>query len=430
MSNVRRHIGWLTGGMLMLLPLIMACASYNDEEETQYESAVLKIYVFPPDRPIVTRADNGNVDATEQENAINSLRVWVFEHHDPNDESDEDRDKDGYPVGYISTTSENLPFGQGTQATLTMEVSDDFASRKPNVDVYVMANVTKADYDLAFDLDKNTTRAQLNAALIGIDNFGLTSPVASVPDDGLPMTGVLKNKLVRGDAPVFRVVSSEANDLANVKLVRAVSKVHFVFCSDSNDDVAHTVESISLDGGVIPTTEYLFLNGPYSADGGGDPITLNGYRYKVGNSYESAATLMNTSTSIVPCHSDKSPGDFIWDPDATVPLTGQEYEDLIKEGLTPREVEGVTKPDLNDLGTYYLRESDKNVTGTITYDVDKSATFKLIEKDADFVPGDFGRNHTWIVYGYFSYSGKLNVITVKVKEWQTQSQTQHGVYNW
>lgn len=389
MRDVKTYIGWLMGILLMMLT---ACAS---DEESSSGPAVLKIYVFAPDRPIVTRADNGNVDAADAEKAINSLQVWVFEH------------SNGNKVGYISTTSEKLSSGQ---AILTMEVGDDFASRKPNVDVFVAANVSS--------LGEGTTREQLEAALIGSEYFGLSSPVTAVPSDGLPMSGVLKDQTIFGDAPVFGVGSTTASTLSNVKLVRAVSKVRFVFCSEFSENPKHTVKQIAINGSMIPTQEYLFLDGAYS-DGGG-----SGTRYKVGTAYnESAASLFNPDTpkEIKNCREGSTPSYYIWNKNPEAPLTGQEYEALI--------VKGIADEDLNDLGTYYLRESDKNVTGTITYDTDKTVTFKLVTPDANFVPGDFGRNHTWIVYAYFS-SDRLNVITVKVKEWQTLTPTTHEVYNW
>ena len=400
MRDVKTYIGWLMGILLMMLT---ACAS---DEGSSSGPAVLKIYVFAPDRPIVTRADNGNVDAADAEKAINSLQVWVFEH------------SNGNKVGYISTTSEKLSSGQ---AILTMEVGDDFASRKPNVDVFVAANVSSANCGLT--LGEGTTRADLEAASIGSSYFGV-SPLVTPGDittegyPGLPMSGVLKNQTIFGDAPVFGVGSTTASTLSNVKLVRAVSKVRFVFCSEFSESPKHTVKQIAINGSMIPTQEYLFLDGAYS-DGGG-----SGTRYKVGTAYnESAASLFNPDTpkEIKNCREGSTPSYYIWNKNPEAPLTGQDYEELIETGITDG--------DLNDLGTYYLRESDKNVTGTIAYDTDKTVTFKLVTPDENFVPGDFGRNHTWIVYAYFS-SDKLNVITVKVKEWQTLTPTTHEVYNW
>ena len=398
--------------MALLLILLASCASYD--KESQHEPAVLKIYVFAPDRPIVTRGDNGNVSAADAENAIHNLHVWVFEH------------ENGKFVGHVSSeTGSELSTGQGI---FTMEVSDDFASRQPEVDVYVMANVTKADYALGFDLGENTTRAQLDAALIGSNYFGLTSTslVTSVPDGGLPMTGVLKDQTIFGDAPVFGVGSKTTKTLTNIKLVRAVSKVQFVFTAvdyvdeTANPIVMHQVESITLDANTIPNSEYLFLKYAYSAEGGGDPLTYEGYRYwiKAGDNYNSAvATLMGTSIDVNKLPDGRSPDDYVYKTQ-----TGQAYETLIKSGIA--------NGDLTPAGTYYLRESDKNIKGTITYDTNKTATFQLVTPEEDFVAGDFGRNHTWIVYGYFTEKLGIMTVYIKVKKWDDLDPLEHIIYNW
>ena len=43
--------------------------------------------------------------------------------------------------------------------------------------------------------------------------------------------------------------------------------------------------------------------------------------------------------------------------------------------------------------------------------------------------GDFTRNHTWIVYGYFLGSGELKLNVVDVKDWTSGSEDPK-VYNW
>ena len=409
MRTSKTYKRWQLSGILMLLMMLVACSSGDD---VQSEKAVLKIYVFPPDHPIVTRADNAtpNVSPLDGESTIHTLQVWVFEHHEA---GDQDADKDGAIVGYISLDNIDIS-GAANGTEVLMNITDpSFVTRQPNVDVYVMANVTESNCGL--ELDGNSTRDELDAAMIGDTKFGIKSVesvVKTIPNGvGLPMSGVRKNLEVFGTSPVFGVGSKSTNQLTNVKLVRAVSKVHFVFCSSKND-VGHTVDNISIDGATFPTSEYLFLNDDYLATGG------LGYRYKVGDTYESGdKTIMNTSTVIIPITSDdKNPSSYEW-----IAQPGQNYETLIAEGITAN--------DLNDLGTYYLRESDKQITGVITYDGDRTATFSL--RDA----GDFGRNHTWIVYAYFKYGIGLNVVTVKVKDWQSIDDPQsdpdsNEVYNW
>ena len=45
------------------------------------------------------------------------------------------------------------------------------------------------------------------------------------------------------------------------------------------------------------------------------------------------------------------------------------------------------------------------------------------------IPGDFSRNHTWIVYGYFITSGDLEVRMVELKDW-VGTENSGELYNW
>ena len=166
-----RFIGqWLSA---LLVLLLTACSSGNDESQPD-SKPVLKIYVFAPDHPIVTRADNGDVDATDVEKKINSLHVWVFEH-----------ESGGY-VGHISLSNVSLSETAGNE--VTMELDDAFANTpnvdKPRVDVYVVANATAANCGIS--LDATTTREDLDNALIKEDFFGVSNLIKTVPTDGLP----------------------------------------------------------------------------------------------------------------------------------------------------------------------------------------------------------------------------------------------------
>ena len=181
------HIGWWLGSMMMLLCL--ACGgSDSDGDMPDSSGPQLEIRVYTPEPLKVTRGEYGDIEADDYEKAINSLSIWVFEH---------DKAK-----------------------IYRITVSEEFANSKPEVDIYVMANVTNANTGLS--LNRNSTRSNLENAIIEGSHFGLTSPVLSVPDGGLPMSGVLKKQPVDGIAPIVKVST-------NVKVVRAVSKVRFVF---------------------------------------------------------------------------------------------------------------------------------------------------------------------------------------------------------
>lgn len=383
-----KHIGWWLCSMLMLL--CWSCGGQDTDTDTPdvEQGPFLEIKVYSPERSQVTRADIGDIPGDTDENAIKNLNIWVFENHGTG------QTDDGKFVGYLSVANPN-PLVDSPYRIL---VSETFVDNPPAVDIYVTANVTESNTGIK--LDRMTTRAQLEAALMkhdeSLDPFGLTTPQSEIPTDGLPMSGVLKNQPVDGMAPIVSVVT-------NVKVARAVSKVRFVFCNSSDaDEQELTIKSITIDGGMIPKEEYLFLNAPYT-----------GRNYKVGSAYEAAAPLVNTPTVVA---SYSSPTEY-----AYRGQTGEEYEALINDGIKNKKI-------LTEVGKFYLRESDKKITGTITYTVGSSTTalsapFTMSEA------GDFSRNHTWIVYGFFAGKDNLKVFSVDVNDW-TESSGEREVYNW
>ena len=383
--------------ILMVVTLVLcACSggSSEPEAEVKKQPTMLDIYVYAPDKPIITRSDNGEVAADNvNEKKISSLHIWVFRH------------SDGVQMGYLNPDINSLNTNGNAKYQILMP--EGFVTEKPNVDVYVMANVTNANCGLTA-LNKSVNRSDLEGILIGghkdaSDYYGLTNLVKEAPDEGLPMSGVLKNQPVYGEAPVLRIGTSE--HIATLQLVRAVSKMRFVFSKFDNDSRVYTLTGISLDGSTMPKQEYLFLDGAYPA-----------YRYKVGSDYEAESTLIGTvnDNDINAC---VDPSEY-----AYVSGDGQEYETTINTAVSESKV--------SDLGRFYLRESDKKLTGKINYkvkevenEVPKEATFSMK------TDGDFSRNHTWIVYAYFMNGNLLNVNMVDVKSW-TPYPGSHEVYNW
>lgn len=378
--------------------MLTACASETSEEPSKpQEKPVLKVYLFAPESPIITRAENGYVDPSTDEKRISTLDVWVFEHNELHK-----------LVSYIHLANQTFD----GQKVISMEISNEFANNpsKPNVDIYVVANVTNSNCGLT--LNRDVGYAVLKDKLITENFFGLTSPVTSVPVDGLPMSGFLENQIITGEAPVFSARTN--NEASNVQLVRAVSKMRFVF-SKSTAAPAISNINISLDNGVLPTKEYLFLKGGYPTEKIHleDTPTYN----------ESAATIVSgvSSDDINSC---ADPTNYIYNRE-----TGQAYEDIIDAGLTEQTVEGVTRPaELSEVSRFYLRESDKQLAGTIKYTIDGAEKSARFEMDADAV-GDFTRNHTWIIYGYFLGSGALMLNVALPKDWEENPETDEE-YNW
>lgn len=356
------------------LALLTACNSSDGEDKQK--PTMLTIYVFSPEQPIITRGDVGPVNASEAENKVNSLQLWVF-------------DTSGNKVGYLNTTeTATLNTGQGT--IYQIPVSDEFAQNKPNVDVYVLANVTATNCGISATLDENTTReALIEQAKITSEHFGVTSTSLTtvVPTDGLPMAGILKNQPVIGDAPVLRI-GNETN-IATVPLTRAVSKMRFFFANVETAPTL-TITGITLNGSLIPNEEYLFTQSK--------TLTYD----------TNVASILTSSIEVA---KKEDPAQYIYEGQ-----TAQEYENLM------------VGAELSLVGPYYLRESGKILTGTITYTVEgmsepMSATFTMKEQ------GDFLRNHSWIVYAYYEGLSGMQVVTVDVTDWVPKS-ANHEVYNW
>ena len=382
-----RHIyllQWLLCSLLTVL--CAACSSGDDGEEVSHNQAKLAIYVYASEQASAkknaapTRANVGEVDAITTEGTIKSLQIWIYE------------SETGNYVGYFNTEDVvALNNRQGT--TYQLPVSDEFAAAKPNVNVYVMANVTNANCGVG-TLDKETTRtALLDGAKIANGKFGLEENTRSVPTDGLPFAGKLTAQPVVGDAPTLRIGTLSA--VSTVQLTRAVSKMRFVFAKTTGQPTVN-ITSIKMNAAMIPYEEYLFKT----------PVSMT---Y---NTEEKELLL----TAISDIAETADPTKYLY-----LGQEAQEYEDLIDEAASK------ATPEVTVEGPIYLRESDKQLAGTITYTINGGA-----EQTVDFAmqqAGDFSRNHTWIVYAYYAGTGKLQVESLYIKDW-SMKEINHDFYNW
>ena len=392
--NKNRHIDlllWLLCSILTVL--LCACSSDDGEEEAAgvdaealHKQKKLAIYVYAPEQAekatklaAQTRADVGEVDAITDEGTIKSLQIWIYEW------------ETGNYVGYFSTSDVTaLNEGQGT--TYQIPVSDEFAAAKPYVSVYVMANVTNANCGVE-TLNKETTRAQLLDGARIAGHFGLDPLVKTVPDDGLPFAGMLTGQPVVGDAPALRVGTT--SQVSTVQLTRAVSKLRFVFAKTAGEDEV-SIKSIKMNVGMIPNVEYLFKT----------PVSMTYNTVAVELLSNPIADIAETADPTVYLYTDQE---------------AQAYENLIYEAASKET------PEVTVRGPIYLRESDRQLTGTITYTIDGGSeqTVGYAMQQA----GDFSRNHTWIVYAYYAGSGNLQVESLYVKDWSTK-EINHQFYNW
>ena len=366
-----------------------ACSGGGDDggnTSVTDQQPVLTFYVYAPERPMITRANE--VNATAEENAIHNMQIWVFE------------TGTNTLVGYLAPTSfPTTAEGQVYQMNVTKEFANKAA--KPNVDVYVVANTT---------LDGSTKRVDLEAAVMGESDFGVSSPQRGVPEGGLPMTGVLRNKQIGGENPVLRV--EDGGNMAKVRLLRMVSKVRYVFCKGVSDELP--INGITIGANLIPTTEYLFL-------------TDKNYRI-VEDAYHASETNLITATEITDIKECGNPQKY--DINKITPsLTPQAFEDLIDLGVNG-DTENSIAADLTLAGPFYFKESDKKLNGKISY----TPPGETESKDkpysmADDANSSFTRNHSWIVYAYYEGLSGMQIIVVDVTPWDERDEN-HSVYNW
>ena len=352
-----RSIIWI----FVSLVLVWACT--RDAEPTSQLGITIE---FP--EVSATKADVGEVSASTNENMIYDLKIWVFNHSTKNLEASFSTDSD-------------FPEGGGVRR-YALEVSTAFAISKPSVDVFVLVN--SAVIGLG-GLNKNNTWLEIMDATFGGDYFGtnpdkLYSAVPSGPTgSGLPMSGMGLDMSLSGSEPSF--------SLPTISVARMVSKLRYVFCQMKTEDSGepeeekekYAVEKVVLDGGLIPSSQYVFSENAAC---------------RIASSYDS-----RTITTLWP--TEKITGLPVALAENEVPealsYAGQDgptYEKMIQEALAANT--------LTNMGSLYLRESDKALTGTIYYTITKGNDTQ--EKTASFsmdLPGDFARNHTWTLYGYF-----------------------------
>ena len=359
--------------MLSVLLLAGAC-SRLDEQAT-----ALSIYVRLPEQETTKAdADDGALDWASllaKETRINDLRIWVF----ANDVTGKEK---GALLGYLEPKQLNMSNGKVQKFTVALD--RDLASNIKTVDVYVLANsaaiVPPDEEESAVQLDAQVKPAELDAlmlsgALFGLDAGGAPTNTTVVDNAGLPYSAVRKN--------VSLTKTGTDLSVANLELVRAVSKVQFVFCQIMLEDeqgnketpVNFEIKSLELNGGQIPQEEYLFND--------------SGNAWKiVDNKYVASALKVSGLPAKKDVAGSTGPGAYAHNGTETF----LEYQNRINRALQAGAVTG--------MAPCYLRESDKTLSGTITYAVDgetrEPVKFSMVDGER------FARNSSWIVYFYFN----------------------------
>ena len=386
--------------LLLLLLLCLTACSKSDEDHGNGKDKTptqLYIYIHAPQTAVPTRAYTGDIDPIGNEAKVYSLQIWVFTH---------DSNK---LIGYFSPTETSALNNPGGYEVFQLTIDEDYAQTaeetREHVDVYVLANVVADNCHLT--LDQSTTRAELEAAVLAHgteDAFGLTAPVATVPENmGLPMSGVFRDKPVVGSSPVLRLDNS--GEMATIRLIRTVSKLRFAFATQTGSE-ALIITSIKLNATMIPEEQYLFM----SDDAPYDRKTCH---IKTASGYNATSPeLLATSINDVPAI-DK-PVIYAWGNEELVP---QVYEQMLDEAAAAGSL---------SQRLYYLRESDKQLQGEIKYKIgngeEQTAIFKMVDE------GGFSRNHIWTVYAYQAQA-RLHVVVVDIAPWKI-TETNYEFYNW
>ncbi|MBQ9702909.1 MAG: hypothetical protein IJV63_07985 [Bacteroidales bacterium] len=363
-----------------MLPLVLltACNLISDAPGDYSELSIALVF---PEFASPVKADVGEVPASVEENAIYELAIWVFNHDT----------HELVTTPLITNDSNDLPHAGGVRK-YALPVDRTFLLTRPKVDVFVLVNQSSINTTLSGSSSWN----DLNKAIFGgSDYFSPQNPVQKVSTTrGLPMSGVGYGLTVSGEEPSLSV--------SKISIGRAVSKLRYIFSqmyTENDTEEEFSVQKIVLEGGQIPVEEYVFSENAYK-------IVPSNYVS------EPMVTTWPANTQLAAC---EAPELYSY-----AGQDGPSYETLITDGIR--------RGQLTDCGTYYLRESDKALTGKVYYTITKKRDGEPVlvqEKTMPFsmaAPGDFARNHTWTVYGYF-ISNRTLQMAVSVLPWDRNNYT-------
>ena len=389
--------------------LLAWLSAFSCQQETpESEQPELQVALYIPDA-VMTRADDPSVSPLAAEKIVTTLHVWVFLHDSGELVSHKlfNQDLDQSGLSHSAITRFGLPLTDEMFNTLT---TGDSPEDRPKVDVYAVANAASA---LSGELpDQNSEALRANLEALVVNGIGGTSSLTmAVPAVGLPMSGVLKNVPVTGGYPVLNITT--------LKLTRAVSKIRFVFCQQVNPANGNTpatpvnnqckIVSIQFDGVdlengkdcQIANTERLFTT--QSFDIGTSP-SYSSLKAKIAG--EGANPLISNAQLA----RFEEPEELYYRSPGHDTESVEQYEKRLATVLNGY-------PN-SQVGPIYLRETNKRISGTITYQIEdggedknKTVTFSM---DAEVFP----RNHSWLVYACFAQETMSLQLRVVAMPWE------------
>ena len=320
------------------------------------------------------------------EENITSIRVWAFR-------SGSDK-ATATPIGFKSET--NLS-AKGSHK-VSMMITRKNAENLDKIDLYILLNAESEGVLDGRDCIK-MTRAELENLVIK-NQFGITADSTAqttvVPQAGLPISRVIK------ELDVTNNIKDNATEAAlhsiNIPLIRAVSKLHFFFTRKNVKDTEGVVVTrIEVNENVIPTQSSVFPTATTDANKETEGLTGN---------FTSTYLSQKMKFGSVATENIKP----VQDPTSYIRKPGQTAEAYITQ----------LRAATAECHLSYLRETDKDLTGTIYYKLDKSGA----EKQTPFSIPKAYRNHEMVVYGYFlgDQESTLN-LNYYVADWNEKKAT-------
>lgn len=399
LTNIMKGIAALAPTLLLTL-ILTSCMSdgYTDTAAGKSDTYInlnvstptAQVRANAPANPAGTsgtlRQDETN-PSPDTEEKITSIRVWAFK-------SGSDR-ATATPIGFKSETNLSVKGSHNVSMMITRKNAENLGK----IDLYILLN---AESEGVLD-GKNCikmTRADLEKLVIK-DHFGIaegTAQTTEVPQAGLPISRVIK------ELDVTNNIKDNAKDAAqhsiHIPLIRAVSKLHFFFTRKKVKDTEGVeVTKIEVNKGIVPTQSSVFPTATIYANKETEGLTgdLTSLTYL----NEEKMTFGGVATGdIKPV---ENPTKYIRKPDQTA----QDYITKLR---------GATK----ECYLSYLRETGKELTGTIYFKLNKSGAVK----QATFSISNAYRNHEMVVYGYF-LGDKESTLTLKyyVADWNVKDAT-------
>lgn len=333
-----------------------------------------------------TLGQNETNPSPDTEAKITSIRVWAFK-------SGSDK-ATATPIGFKSETNLSK---QGSH-NVSMMITRKNAETLGKIDLYILLNAESVGVLDGKDCIK-MTRAKLEKLVIK-NQFGIaegTAQTTVVPQAGLPISRVIKELDVTDN--IKDNATEAAQHSINIPLIRAVSKLHFFFTrKDAKDTEGVEVTKIEVNEGIVPTQSSVFPIATTDAkketeELTGDLTSLSYLNQKM--TFDRVAT------------EDIKP---VPDPKSFIRQTGQ-----TAEGYITKLRKATTECHLS-----YLRETGKDLTGTIYFKLSKNGA----EKQAIFSISKAYRNHEMVVYGYF-LGDKESTLTLNyyVAGWDVKKET-------